>query len=112
MIGIAAFIIVTSIIVMDFGISGASILSMSRQAKERDRAFIRGIGFLFLLVAAINLFWLVIVLAGEFTTLLRTPWVRQVAIAFILVIEIASVIGRRRWWNRLHQMTNGHSSDE
>lgn len=94
----AIFIIVSIAVILDFAIMGFKVLTISKQAKDSDKAFIGGIGKLLLTVSVTHLFWLVIVMAGPALRIDDYPIARHGVTVIFVVMGLASIVGRHKWW--------------
>lgn len=115
-IGIIIFVVVSFWVIVEFGASGLRLFSLSKLASKDSRPFIQGIAWMFMTISVFNLFWLMLVSAGQFISISDYPLLRFFATFLIVAIGVASIIGRRYWWhNTIKPAVNGHediSSDE
>lgn len=104
------FLVTSLLVVLDFGLAGVYLWRIGRAAIATERVFILGLARLLLTVAAFNLFWLILVAAGPYLRLSENPLLRHLATSLIVAIDLAAVIGRRRWWRQIIPAVNGHNS--
>lgn len=107
------FLITSLLVIADFGFAGLFLFALSRQAKPDERPFVTGIAGLLLTVAVFNLFWIILITIGLRLHLLDNPLWQHIATALIIIIDIAAIIGRRRWWRQIIPVVkNGRPTKE
>lgn len=91
------FLLASLAIIVDFGRSGWYLMQLSRGvAAGRLRPFIRGMAWLLLSMAGLNVFWLVVVILGDAIEVAGPVLYGVMGIFGLLVF--AAIRKRRQWW--------------